>query len=84
MPSSSMALENPQSIAAPAVTQDAADHSGHCLQAPHRVSTVCGFSAGGPRDDLFLPALSDPDPCIAPRARKRRQASWISDHQETN
>jgi hypothetical protein len=83
MPSSFMSLEKPRSLAAHTGTQDV-EHTTHCPKALHPGPAVCGFSAGAPRGDLFLPALSDPDPCIAPRARKRRDASWIHDQKETN
>jgi hypothetical protein len=84
MPSSSVSLEKPRSIAARTETQDVMEHSACRPRAPDRATTPCGFSAGGLRDDLFLPNLSDPDPCIAPRARKQRHASWINEHEETD
>jgi hypothetical protein len=65
MPSSSMSPEKPRSIAAQTESRGAVEHSTCCSQASHRAQTLCGFSAGGLRGDLFLPALSDPDPCIA-------------------
>jgi hypothetical protein len=62
MPSSSVSLEKPRSIAAHTGTQ----------------------GAGGLRGDLFLPSLSDPDPCIAPIAHKRRDTGWIQNYEDTH
>jgi hypothetical protein len=84
MPPSVTAPEEFPSPLQPAMGRRTRKQDPEECQALQNPAAPRGFDPGGSRDDLFLPGLNEPDPCITLRARNRRAANRPYAEKETS